>query len=447
MACLGYTWRSSCDAIAAVHKRARDGRAYMASSVTTVNVIVHTIGQARAAHRPNLWCLLEGGQRYIARMQSHFTGLTLHLWIPQRKFSMRLMLLLQSAIAVLAQLPAFNLPPPLGPHNVGVKHVYLPAPKSQVPPRDIITSIWYPTTPNINSTQYPLAPLYDPGYASYLERTSGLPAGFTSSILSGAHLNAPLFNTKPKHARPGCDTHPDVIFFSPGYGGSRQDGTANLINLASYGYIVVGIDHPNDTGFIAYPDGRQLEYVVVPFEWDDVDGPTRFSDQRVKDIEFVRQALEKISAPIPGLKGRLDLGKVGVFGHSLGGSAAASTLLANPKNFVAGANLDGSLWGAPRNSTGLKNTPFLIMAAENHTSCDSFPDWYNFWKRSKGGLEIEIQVKGAQHGTYADFGAFYHVLRDAGVVPDLDPEGLAFGTIGTRILEVEVAYCRCFVLV
>ena len=346
---------------------------------------------------------------------------------------------------IFAQLPAFNLPPPLGPYDVGVKVVYLPAPKGQSPPRDIMTSIWYPTTPNNNSTTSPLAPLYDPAYASYLERTSGLPPGFTGSILSGAHLNAPLYNTKSKKplsaAHKSCQ-NPDVILFSPGYGGSRQDNTATLTNLASYGYIVVGIDHPNDTAFISYPDGRNVEIEVIPLDVNDRDGPARLSNQRVKDIQFVREALGKIAFLLPGLKTKVDTSHVGVFGYSLGGSAAAATIIADNKHFIGGVNLDGTLWGPPRNETGVKNVPFMIVASQNHTSCENFPDWYYFWKRGKGDLEIEIKVAGTQHGSFADFGAFYPLLRDAGIVPDLDPEGLTFGTIGARVLEVEAAYCE-----
>ena len=45
--------------------------------------------------------------------------------------------------------------------------------------------------------------------------------------------------------------------------------------------------------------------------------------------------------------GRLDLGHVGMFGHSLGGAAAASSMLVDPR-IDAGADLDGVLFGAAR---------------------------------------------------------------------------------------------------
>lgn len=150
---------------------------------------------------------------------------------------------------------------------------------------------------------------------------------------------------------------------------------------------------------------------------------------------------KKRGGVLPGLNSPLDVSRVAIFGHSIGGAAAASAVLAD-RRFVAGSNIDGSLWG-PVVSRGVKNAPFMIVAAQVHNSSTaSFADWNTFWKASKGGLELEVQVKGASHGSFSDQAVLYGVLRALGLVGDLDPTGEVFGSIGGRVLDVLDGYCK-----
>ena len=180
-------------------------------------------------------------------------------------------------------------------------------------------------------------------------------------------------------------------------------------------------------------------------------------EKRVGDLLFVVSSLtakdgKLAKKGLPGLEKALDGGKgLGILGHSIGGAAAASTILTSKtklknKNKVllkCGANLDGSFWG-PIISKGLpRNTDFLIMSSENRTR-DNDPSWASFWKNSKGGLELEVKVVGAGHGSYSDQGYLLGVLVKLGV---LEPGALGdgFGTIdGERMLDVEDAYCKFY---
>jgi dienelactone hydrolase len=72
---------------------------------------------------------------------------------------------------------------------------------------------------------------------------------------------------------------------------------------------------------------------------------------RRMDAQFVLDQLEALArgdanadleqrALPPGLRASLDLNRIGIFGHSLGGAVAANAM-ANDRRFDAGLNLDG----------------------------------------------------------------------------------------------------------
>lgn len=103
---------------------------------------------------------------------------------------------------------------------------------------------------------------------------------------------------------------------------------------------------------------------------------------RLKDLEFVLDSLAQnmvmAHKGLPGLEGKLDISNIAIFGHSIGGAASASIILAD-RRFQCGANLDGSFWG-PVVQKGIQNKPFLIVAAERHNSSND-ESWKSFWKK------------------------------------------------------------------
>src|SRR5207247_8010943 len=120
--------------------------------------------------------------------------------------------------------------------------------------------------------------------------------------------------------------------FSPGFGVERELYAGLVVDLASHGYFVVAIDHPHDASIVEFPDG----HVVVPSSQMDI---TAALSVRVADTRFVLTTLARLNRA-GFLAGDLDLGHVGMFGHSLGGAAAASAMLVDPR-IDAGADLDG----------------------------------------------------------------------------------------------------------
>ena len=96
---------------------------------------------------------------------------------------------------------------------------------------------------------------------------------------------------------------------------------------------------------------------------------------RRADTRFVLSELARLGRA-GFFAGRLDLGHVGMFGHSLAGAAAASTMLVDPR-IDAGADLDGVLFEGAR--TGGLSRPFMLMSAEPGFAAD--PNRAGFWSR------------------------------------------------------------------
>ena len=184
--------------------------------------------------------------------------------------------------------------------------------------------LWYPATAGTRPATY-----MPPAVARFLASSAGVQPALLESVKLDATADA-----APLTRRGGWP----VVLFSPGFGVERELYAGLVEDLASHGYVVVAIDHPHDAGIVEFPDG----HVVVPSSQMDI---TAALSVRVADTRFVLTELARLDR-CGFFAGRLDLGHVGMFGHSLGGAAAASTMLVDPR-IDAGADLDGVLFGAP----------------------------------------------------------------------------------------------------
>lgn len=118
-----------------------------------------------------------------------------------------------------------------------------------------------------------------------------------------------------------------VVIFSHGLGGSR-DGAVYLLNhLAEHGYVAVAVQHPGSDTPAVFPGGTVnqtgLRNAITPGAAAD----------RFRDIPFALDELEKMNASDARLKGRMDMTKVGMSGHSYG---AITTLALAGQGFGPG---------------------------------------------------------------------------------------------------------------
>jgi dienelactone hydrolase len=218
-----------------------------------------------------------------------------------------------------------------------------------------------------------------------------------------------------------------------------------LVNLtphriASFGYIVVTIDHPYDVDIVVFPNNTTITAI------DDIDSsPLQILaavKTRTKDISFVLNQFARPSdthALLPDLPtGAIDTSKVGIFGHSLGGASAAEAMLYD-RRFLGGINLDGMMFGDVL-ERGL-DRPFMIFAHEGKNRITD-ATWGAIWPKLRS-FKKELTVKGSAHGTFTDLPDVLKVLGIGAGLPS-EVEQLLGSLDGARALEIVSVYVRVF---
>lgn len=149
-----------------------------------------------------------------------------------------------------------------------------------------------------------------------------------------------------------------IVFWSHGLGGVNSLYTTFASELASHGFLVVGIDHTYGAFATVFPDGtvRSIRATNAP------PFPTIVRIW-AKDMASVLDELELRNQGDPDglLTGRLDLTKVGATGHSTGGSAAADVLTFDSR-FSAAVTLDAPQVGEAAEGSGVDDPLMLFFA-------------------------------------------------------------------------------------
>jgi predicted dienelactone hydrolase len=217
------------------------------------------------------------------------------------------------------------LPQPTGPYPVGTFSMLLT--NTYRNNAKFMVSFWYPAVPQAGvfpalfvDKQVALVGFY---YGSTPSSWSTRLAAFFSHSLS----NAPLARNLAKYP---------VVLYSPGFEGHRRENTDKVEDLASWGYVVVGLDH-RDTYLSVFPNGTLVHGQGTLNNNSDA---ILAIEGRLLDMQCVLDELENLNAGDPLLGGRLDLDKIGAFGWSIGGATSAQLCLRDPR-CKAGVGFDG----------------------------------------------------------------------------------------------------------
>jgi dienelactone hydrolase len=238
-------------------------------------------------------------------------------------------------------------PAPTGPYRVGMISRLMTDPSRTnrygIPTNSsFMISIWYPAQPTAGIQP---GPWLDLAVATYV-----MWGGYSNKVrYLVTHSLAGVAVATNESAYP-------VLFYSIGLGGVRAETQNQAEELASHGYIVVSIDH-EDCMISAFPNGTVV--YSGPFVSFDEWGRSRIADTR-----FVLDQLAGMNQTDPLLAGRMNLQRVGIYGHSNGGVTAAEVCF-HDSRFQAAVLLDGyvSYSTSPMNVlryVGLQK-PFLAM--------------------------------------------------------------------------------------
>lgn len=168
-----------------------------------------------------------------------------------------------------------------------------------------------------------------------------------------------------------------VLIFSHGAFGMRMSNASTYRELASHGYIVASIDHTYHSFLTSFADGRKVP-VNMKFINDAVGAQSgqmpaeevykashEWLELRTADIELVIDSLETGDIGDAGkiLNGHMELNRIGLFGHSLGGAASAQ-VGREREEVSAVIDIDGTMIG---DITGLDANDRDIVTDESYT--------------------------------------------------------------------------------
>jgi len=331
--------------------------------------------------------------------------------IYETNFTTIIFTLNKGILYVKGEYEASFLPPITGPYGIGIKNLHLidesrPENFTQNNPddfREMMIQISYPID---KETKEPKVEYMDQPTFTWLKDRSPIPL---ITIPNNAYTYV-----KP-HGKISCsisgnkDKYP-VIIFSPGYDGVYQIYTSLIEDIVSNGFIVVSINHPYVSGVTVFPDGRKI-YVA-----ENSTGNLGLKSV-VEDAKFVLNKITELNETDSDLKGRFDLSKVGMYGHSFGG-ASTSICCYEDNRFLCGLTLDGVFY-LDYIPEGL-NKPFLLMIAEDRFNDENVQEmWNNLY-----GDSYKVEIMGSTHYAYTDVGLLLNHL-----VPLIPNKLLGFGTI------------------
>ena len=252
--------------------------------------------------------------------------------------------------------PIFTFPVPTGKYSVGTTSIELvdrsrieQCDRATTSNRSLVVQVWYPTA-NTSGVKAP-----------YLADPRLIPSGVFSHlglIETNAMLDAPIATAATPYP---------VIIYTPSWSGYRTDNTFQTQELASHGFVVIGLEHPCSVPMAIYPDGRII-YSNLSADYTSSEAAFAKLLQvgaaqlilRTQDIQFVLDRLPEI-AQSKLFKDTFNLTQIGIFGHSFGGAAAAQACAIDPR-LKAGMNMDGLLFGSVAQQGAAQ--PFLFMNSD-----------------------------------------------------------------------------------
>lgn len=269
--------------------------------------------------------------------------------------------------------------------------------------RELFIWVWYPASKTKTGSTSEYLPN---AWREAVGKRQGIFARFLTRKLSKIHTNS-IAGAQVLQAN---NQYP-VVLIKSGLGALTTDYTTIAEDLASNGYVVVGADAPYSSSVVVFSGGRVIN--------DNIKGnpgiaaPSLDRDRRLNDLvtmwtddtRFILDKLEEINTRDSSnlLYHHLNLKKVGVFGHSMGGAAAFRFCFADPR-CKAGVSIDGTPFGTVNENKLSK--PFMFLMAETAGTRDStsvqiktnIDTIYSQLPESK----VWINLKGAKHFNFTD---------------------------------------------
>ena len=338
-------------------------------------------------------------------------------------------LILASSVLLLVLMPIPKLPIPTGKYSVGTQTFVL-IDESRLGvfidkevPRKFIIRVWYPANPGSNEH-----------YATYIDHASVYLPAIANSLglprFSFNHIN--LLNSRAWQdgvAEPSNNGYP-VILFSHGWNGYASQNSEQAMELASRGNIIVAIQHTNSAVVTVFPDG-EIIYNTPSLLPNDTSGieykeaSQKLVDQFSNDISFTLDFLsDKNLEPTNSIFSILDLSRVGVYGHGLGGTAVIQ-FCSTDTRCKAILAMDPIMTTISEQiiNKGLSQSSFFIFSQERFDEKESKNNYlFKQFYENTGKNSHVIKIQGTTHNDFGDLPIIFPFAHQLGLTGSINGE-------------------------
>ncbi len=322
--------------------------------------------------------------------------------------------------------PVYDMPTPPGEYEIGTQSFDITDPVRNAiysddldNMRKIKIQIWYPA----ESTQgYTKVPWMEDGLilAEAMSKYMNLPfftLSQTALVESNSYENAPISNQ--------LDQYP-VVVISHGWSGFRAVHADVAEQLASEGYIVIGIDHTYGSIATVFNDG-EVAYLNADALPDSSITPNflEYANTLVTtyagDVTLTIDELEKMNdGEIESdFLGELDLSEIGLLGHSTGGGGIVTVALEDNR-IKALIGMDA--WVEPIDQQEIEkglNIPALFLRSEQWEVGANNENLYNLIDHSLDSTEL-YQINGMMHSDFSMIYMYSPILKYLNLAGELD---------------------------
>jgi predicted dienelactone hydrolase len=337
-------------------------------------------------------------------------------------------------------LPVFSLPTPTGKYKVGSDYIHLKTDREEEitentnDKRELMIKVWYPA--NIKNEEK--EPYLNEGNRIGFAEKYQLPKSTFN------YLN--YVETHTYKSPEVVSKNFPVLIFSHGSYSNAFGYYAIIEDIVSHGYIVLNINHTYESTGTLFPDGTiklynkeyDGKYVSTQqmgeLAWN---SQQDFNNAKTEDkkllvsknilknyiaADITKRWSKDLSSVIDNLEtwnkssflaNRIDINKIGVFGHSQGASAIGQAILEDHR-IIAGANLDGVQWGNMIDSTLAK--PFLIISSDWKFPHPNF-NAYAFRNGSSTAF-YDAKISNSGHASFMDIPLMVNLpfINEAGTI-------------------------------
>lgn len=272
-------------------------------------------------------------------------------------------------------------------------------------PRELMIYVHYPTDHTIQSP----ATQYDCDALNSAKAFVTLKTGIPALLMRGwncikTYTQGDVAISRQREQYP-------IIIVPHGGGTMIQHYTWMLEELASNGYIAVGINHPYMAALTRMPDGRLIKSLVLDPQNKDKKLLEVWKNEQIEvcvaDIKFILTYLKELNGQAQSpLQGKLDLERIGCAGHSFGGHLALIVGMTNPA-IKAVVDMDGGQRAFSFIVGKKYPIPCIIMLADKSRQWCSEQGQKDrtiledFCLNNKQNVS-EIVIKNVGHGVFSD---------------------------------------------